>query len=118
MNNVLIFRIGVIVYALVIGFFGVSHFLNAADMAGMVPKYMPGGGELWIYITGSGMVLAAIAFLIRRYVRLAGFLLAAMLIIFVFTIHLPQLQSNQMAMSSLLKDTALAAAALMIAAKW
>jgi putative oxidoreductase len=119
MNNALIFKTGVILYALVIGFFGVNHFLHASGMAGMVPGYMPGGGKLWIYITGTGMILAAIAFLTRKYVRIAGLLLAAMLIIFVLTIHLPGLNDgNQMAMTNALKDTALAAAALIIAAKW
>lgn len=119
MSNATLFRIGVILYALVMLVFGFHHFMFADKMAGGVPHYMPGGGKLWIYITGAGFILAGIAFLAHRFVRIAALLLAALLIIFVLFIHLPGLSNgNQMAMVNLLKDTALAGAALMIAGKW
>ncbi len=121
MNSSLLTRIGVWLFALIIGFFGINHFLNANAMAGMVPKMFP-GGVIWLYITGAGFILAAISFLIGKQTKWAGILLALMLLIFVFTIHIPNLNSEDanlkaMAMSGALKDSAMAAAALMIAGR-
>jgi putative oxidoreductase len=57
--------------------------------------------------------LAAVAIIIQKQARLACLLLAGMLILFVLTMHLPALGGDmQSAMRSLLKDTALAGAAL------
>ena len=119
MNNPA-YRIGTILYALVIGFFGVNHFMHASAMSGGVPAYLP-GGVIWIYITGAALVLAAIAILINYQSKLAGYLLALLLLIFVGTIHVPGFMhaandgAKAMAMGSLLKDVGLAAGALMIA---
>ena len=118
MNNATITNIGIIVYGLVIGTFGVFHFLNADGMGGMVPDYMPGPGKVWVFITGGCLLLAAISILINRYRRIACLLLAAMLIIFVLLLHVPAMNNgNDNAMGQVLKDTAMAAAALMIAGR-
>jgi putative oxidoreductase len=121
MNSITLTKAGIIIYALVIATFAVIHFKNAGDMATAVPDYMPGGGKVWIYITGTGMILAAIAFLTGKYNRLAGILLATMLFIFVLTMHLPPILKGTgdkgFYMSHLLKDTGLAAAALIIAGR-
>lgn len=87
MNNP-VYRIGTILYALVIGFFGVNHFMHAAAMSGGVPGYLP-GGIAWIYITGGALILAAIAILINYGSKPASYLLALLLFIFVGTIHIP-----------------------------
>lgn len=119
MNNPA-YRIGTILYAIVMGFFGANHFLNAGMMQGAVPSFLP-GGIVWVYITGAAFVLAAIAILINFQSKLAGYLLALMLFIFVGTIHVPaythaaDAMAKGMAMTNLLKDIGLAAAALMIA---
>jgi len=105
-------------YALPFAVFGLFHFMNASNMAGMVP--LP-GGVFWVYFTGVALIAAAVSFVIRKKVRLAGILLGIMLIIFVLSIHLPGTlgadnpQAMQMSMSSLLKDLALAGAAFFIA---
>ncbi|MFI5153671.1 MAG: hypothetical protein ACHQET_10080 [Chitinophagales bacterium] len=122
MNNTSISRIGTIVYALVIGFFGINHFLNASGMAPSVPSFFH-GGVFWIYLTGAALIAAAIAFLIGKQTRLAGILLAAFLIIIVLTIHLPAVihapdaAASRVPLTNLIKDTGLAAGALMIAGK-
>lgn len=104
--------IGRFLYALPLLVFGILHFMNAANMAGMVPSWIP-GGEFWIYLTGAALLAAGIAMIIRKMASLATLLLAIMFLIFVLTIHLPAvLGGDQMAMTSLLKDTALAGAAL------
>ena len=123
MNNATIFKIGVILYALVIGYFGVNHLMHATDMAGWVPDFMPGGGKLWIYITGVCLVLAAISFLIGKYTMIAGLLLAVFLVIIVLTIHVPDYNhatdasAKNLSQAMILKDIAMAAGALMVAGK-
>jgi len=100
-------------FALPFGIFGLMHFMMAENMAGMVP--LP-GGVLWVYLTGVALIAACISFIIQKQVRLAGVLLALMLVIFVLTIHLPTVMGgDQSAMSSLLKDLALAGGSLLIA---
>jgi uncharacterized membrane protein len=93
--------------------FGVFHFLGAKDMAGMAPF----GGEIMVYITGAALVAAAVSMFIGKYDKLATVLLALMLILFIVFIHGPAAgdSSNQSAMPSLLKDLALAGAALLYA---
>ena len=104
-----------ILFAVPMAIFGIFHFMGANDMAGMVPSFIP-GGIFWVYLTGLGLILAAVAILIQKKARLACLLLAAMLIIFVLTIHLPGLSENmQASMPSLLKDAALAGGALCFA---
>ena len=122
MNTNTIAKISQIVFALVIIFFGMGHFTSADKMVGAVPAYIP-GGVLWVYITGVALFLAGLAFIIQKQARLAGYLLGAMLLVFVLTIHLPALLNaadegaKTMAMMGLTKDIALAAAAFFIGAK-
>ena len=120
MNN-FVYRFGSILYALVIGFFGANHFLKGPSMTGGVPSYLP-SPIVWVYVVGGALILAAIAIIINVQSKLASYLLALLLIIFVVTIHLPHFlhggdpKAVSDAMISILKDTGLAAAALMIAA--
>ncbi len=122
MDNATISKIGTIFYALVIGFFGLNHFMNGTGMQKMVPSFLP-GGVVWVYITGACLLLAAISFLINRYTRLAGLLLCLFLLLIVVTVHLPAVLSAQdseyrrFPMVNLIKDTGLAAAALLVAAR-
>lgn len=105
-------RLAEIIYALIMGFFGVAHFMNADKMSGMIPDYMPGDGKIWIYISGATLVLAALAILINKFKTVACYLLAAMLLIIVFAIHLkPAMDGDP---GQLLKDTGLAMAAILI----
>jgi putative oxidoreductase len=112
MKSIIPTRVAEILFALAIGTFGVLHFMHADMMAGGVPDYMPGGGKIWIYVTGSGLILAALAILINKFKRIACYLLAVMLLIFVFTLHLKPAMDGDL--GGLLKDTALAMAAIII----
>jgi len=120
--NTTITKIGTIFYALVIGFFGINHFMYGTGMQKMVPSFLP-GGVAWVYITGICLLAAAIAFLIGRYTRLAGLLLALFLILIVLTVHLPAVlnapdtDARRFPLVNLIKDTGLAAAALLIAGR-
>jgi uncharacterized membrane protein len=112
MKSPLATRLAEILFAVAMGFFGVLHFRNVDMMSSMIPDYMPGDGKVWIYITGSGLIAAALAIIINKFKTPACYLLAVMLLVFVFTLHLqPALDGNP---GSLLKDTALAMAAIII----
>ena len=122
MNNATLARIGTIFYALVIGFFGLNHFMNGTGMAKMVPSFLH-GGVFWVYFTGACMIAAAISFLLNKYSRLAGLLLCLFLLLIVLTVHLPAVMNapdegaRRFPMVNLIKDTGLAAAALLVAAR-
>lgn len=105
-------KIAELIFALILIMFAFGHFTKTDDMVGYVPSYMPGGGEIWVYAIGAGLGLAAIAIIINVQKTLACYLLAAMLLVFVFTLHLkPAMDGN---MANLLKDTAMAMAAIII----
>jgi putative oxidoreductase len=118
MNTILV-KTGRIAFAIPVFIFGIFHFMSADAMAGMVPYYIP-GGILWIYISGAGLVAVSISIIINVQARLACLLLAGMLLIFILTIHLPNILGNDemikmMSMTNMLKDLAIAASALIIA---
>lgn len=110
--------IGRYLFAIPFLIFGLFHFMNASQMAGMVP--LP-GGVIWIYLTGVAHILAAVSILLQKYTHLAGILLGIMLLIFVLSVHLPTVlnppdeMAMQNAMSQMLKDTALAGGAFLVA---
>ena len=95
--------------------FGLMHFMAGGDMAGMVPSFIP-GGIFWVYLVGAALIAGGVSIIIKKQDKLAALLLGIMLVIFVSTIHLPGViggegMAMQMAMSSLLKDLALAGGA-------
>ncbi|AWO02250.1 DoxX family protein [Chitinophaga alhagiae] len=103
----------VVLYALIWACFGINHLINAKEIVSMVP--VP-GGVFWIYFTGVAMLLAAIAIIFNIQARLAGYLLALMLLVFIFTIHVPGLiNGNLMAPVNILKDLGLLCGAIIIA---
>ena len=88
MNAVI--NLGKYLYALPMAIFGIMHFMNADAMAGMAPF----GGAIMVYITGLALVAAAVSIIIGKMDKLASVLLAVMLLIFVFAIHVPGVMSG------------------------
>ncbi|MCF7825902.1 MAG: DoxX family protein [Candidatus Marinimicrobia bacterium] len=110
--------IGRYLFSVPFGLFGLMHLTSANDMAGLVPGFIP-GGVLWVYLTGLALIAAAVSFAIQKHTYLAGLLTAALMMVFVFTIHLPGvIGGNMMAMSGLLKDIGLAGGALLLASNY
>ncbi len=110
--------IGRILFGLTVAFFGVGHLTNAEAMSGMIPSFLSGMAVPMVYFTGVCLLAAAVSFIINRYTYYAGILLAVFLIIIVITVHMPGLSdpaTAQMSVSMVVKDTAMAAAALMVA---
>jgi putative oxidoreductase len=118
-NQHVISRIAIWLLAIVMIIFGIQHFKYPKEMMNFVPNYLP-GGEIWVYFVGAAFILAALSFIINRYVSLAGYLLAGMLFLFVILIHWPNysqagdMEMKRLAFSNLLKDTAIAAFALYV----
>lgn len=111
-------RLACVVFAIIMGIFGIFHLFNASNMVEVVPKWLP-GGVIWVYVTGVGFILAAIAILINVQTKLACYLLAGMLLVFIVAIHVPAMMegdpvSKQMAMLMMLKDVGLVMAALLV----
>ena len=114
-------RVAIVLLALVMLTLGIYHFINPQSLVVFIPSFLP-KGNLWIYIPGAAFILAAIAFITNRMVKLAAYLLAVLLFIFAITIHLPgflnagdaETRTNEFL--NFLKDIAIATFALHIAA--
>ncbi len=120
MKRHIVSHVAIYLLSVVMIFFGIYHFRYPSTMMVYVPTFLP-GGIIWVYLVGGAFILAALAFIFNRFVKLAGYLLAILLLIFVFMVHLPNYREagdpdmRQLALINLLKDTALAAFALHIA---
>lgn len=109
--------IGKFLFAIPLFIFGLFHFMNASAMSGMVPGMFP-YSEVWVYITGVALILAAVALIVNKKARLAMTLLGVMLLIFAITVHLPGfLQQDHYSSANFLKDLALSGAAFFIGSK-
>ncbi len=114
-------RIAIYLLAVVLILFGIYHFFNARDLIAFIPSSIPGGIK-WVYFVGAAFILVGISFMLNRMVKLAAYLLALLLFIFIIFIHIPNYldagnsETRSMALMNLLKDTAIAGFALHIAA--
>lgn len=116
MNNILNIA-GRVLFVIPFLAFGIRHLMYAGDMGGMVP--IP-GGAIWVYVTGAAMILASVAALTGIQGRLAMMLLALLLVIFAFSIHLPGMMGSDPMIKmgstvSFYKDLGLAGGALILA---
>ena len=120
MTQRIIYHVAIYLLAIVMIVFGIYHFQHPRNLLVFVPDNIP-GGITWVYIVGVAFILAALAFITNKFVKIAGYLLALLLLVFVFTIHIPNYNQagdpdlRQETFINLLKDVALAAFALHIA---
>ena len=109
-------RIAIYMLSVVLIAFGVFHFMYPRDLFVYVPLSLVGGIK-WVYV-----ILVGLSFLTNQYVKLTGYLLAALLIFFILSIHVPNYlhagakDMRQLALVNILKDTAITGFALHIAA--
>ena len=114
-------RVAIYLLSIVLFVFGVFHFLHPHDLLVFVPSFMP-GGIIWVYFVGAAFILVALSFLTNKMVKVAGYLLAVLLIVFILSIHLPNYmhagdkEMRQVALINILKDAAIVGFALHIAA--
>ncbi len=112
--------IGRIIFALTIAYFGIGHLTSAAAMTGLVPAMFSAVATPLVYFTGVCLLLASVSMLINKWMRWAGILLAVFLVLTVLMVHVPNLAAPEetakmTAMIMIVKDMAMAAAALIIA---
>lgn len=117
MTNTALAHIGRILFGLPFIFFGIFHLMQPGGMAQSILQGWPIASAL-VVISGIGMILAGIAIVINKLIKLATVLLALELLVFVLAIHLPGLAGDggQQVMINLLKDISLMGGALMAGA--
>lgn len=109
--------IGRILFALPFAIMGINHFLMMDYYLGMLTSFIPKTGYVMI-LTGIMLIAASISIITKQFVRLSTLCLAALLFIFIVTIHVPHLISGTDTTSTLialLKDISLMGGSLMIA---
>jgi uncharacterized membrane protein len=70
--------------------FATEHFTDTADIASMVPRWIP-AHTFWAYLVGVALLAAALSITVKIQSRLAATLLGAMFCCFVLMIHLPNI---------------------------
>lgn len=109
--------LGRIIFAIPFAIFGINHFLMTDYYLGMITSFVPFGAYT-VVLTGIMMIAASISIISKIYVKFSTILLAILLFIFIVTIHIPHLISDQdktITIITLLKDISLMGGSLMIA---
>ena len=113
--------IAISIFALIIALFGANQILNADSLVANAPAAVPRSlAKIWVYISGGILILGAISFIIDRMAKPAGYIIAVVLLIIVFTVHLPNIinaavvPAKMLYLTNALKDSALAMAAIVI----
>lgn len=109
--------IGRILYALPFAVFGINHFIMKDFYLGELTSFIPFGGYM-ILLTGVILILTSISIITKKYIKVSTLTLAALLLLFIATIHIPQLfdaDKHMIALIALLKDVSLLGGSLMIA---
>lgn len=120
MKNLISTRLAIVIFAVIIGIFGANDIMHAKVMAADIPSFLP-LPEVLVYISGGCSLLASVAFILDRYAKLAGYLLALLLLVKVCSvdviqiIHAANISMKMFFIKNILKDAALAMAAVLIA---
>ena len=117
----IISRIAIYLLSLVLIIFGIFHFQYPRELLVYVPPDLP-GGITWVYVMGGALVLVGISFMTNKFVKFTGYVLFVLLALFVLWVHIPNylnagnIENRHIALINIIKDTAIAAFALHIAA--
>ncbi len=107
--------LGRLLLALPLAIFGFFNLTDAHASLAMVPDWLP-GGVFWVYFIGACLIAGAVSVVLGKYSRLAGILIAVLMIVFVLTVYLPKLMAgDSTSITGLLKDLAIAGGALIFA---
>lgn len=120
MKKHIVSHIAIYILSAVMIFFGYYHLAHPKAM--MEYGYIPNDSSvIWVQVVGVAFILAAVSFIINKFVKITAYLLAIMLLSFAFFIHFDIYRNASAdevkvnALINILKDTALAAFALHIA---
>jgi uncharacterized membrane protein YphA (DoxX/SURF4 family) len=84
---------GRILFSILMIVFGCSHFVYAANVSTMVPKWA-GVPMFWTYFVGVALIGAGIAIILRIWIKPVALLLAIMLFGFFLFFHIPDAIAN------------------------
>jgi uncharacterized membrane protein len=79
---------GRLFFAIPLAVFGSEHFTLTANIAGLVPRWIP-AATFWVYLVGVAFLAAALSIAVLVQARLAAALVGMTLLIFVFVMDLP-----------------------------
>lgn len=110
-------RIAHVLYGFSLIFFGSAHFIDMKDTLSLIPNWLP-GHVFWAYFTGGAFIAAGVAVLAGRCARLAAFLSAIQIGLFLLLVWVPIVGAGSkipFQWSETILNAALLAAAWMIA---
>jgi uncharacterized membrane protein YphA (DoxX/SURF4 family) len=108
---------GRLFFAMPMGVFGTEHLVDSADIAALVPSWIP-AHLFWTYLVGVALIAAALSIILNKYARLAATLLGCMLLVFVALVHIPNIVAEHGARqfwTIALRDTAFSGGAFALA---
>lgn len=79
--------------AIPLAVFGTEHLTNTADIANIVPRWLP-AHAFWVYLVGIALIAAALSITVQVQSTLAATLLGAMFFSFVLLIHIPNIMAH------------------------
>ncbi len=109
--------LGAVFEAVALAMFAAEHFLDARNLATIVPHWLP-LPLFWTYVVGAAWVAAAVSFIAWRQVRWSAALTALLLLIFVVTLDLPNLPKpghDRFFWILLVRETSFASGAMVLA---
>jgi uncharacterized membrane protein len=84
---------GRLFFAIPMAVFGSEHFTTTADIATLVPRWIP-AHTFWVYLVGLGFLCAALSIAALVQARLAAALLGMTFLIFVLVMDLPSTMAH------------------------
>lgn len=84
---------GRLFFAIPMAVFGSEHFTATADIAALVPRWIP-AHTFWVYVVGLGFLCAALSITVLVQARLAAALVGMTMLIFVFVMDIPGVVAN------------------------
>lgn len=85
--------VGRFLFATALVVVGVQHFLYAAFIAALIPRWIP-GHLFWAYFVGAAFVAAALSLATKILGRLAATLLGVMFLLWVMVLHIPRVVAS------------------------
>jgi uncharacterized membrane protein len=104
-------------YATPLAVFGAEHLTDAADIAQVIPLWMP-ARLFWAYFVGVALIAAGLAISAKRYLRLSASLTALMFFLFVVMMHIPGVvghPQDRFSWAIVIRDSSFGAGALALA---
>lgn len=84
---------GRLFFAIPMAVFGSEHFTSTADIAALVPRWIP-AHTFWVYLVGLGFICAGLSITVLVHARLAAALVGMTLLIFVCVMDTPAAVAN------------------------